>query len=272
MNNATKAALINTRANPFYLKTALFHSTPFLDRRRRHNYWGEGSGKGSSKRKSYNWRGFRNQNLKQEVLLNVSEFAEHLLQSWQNDYDTSSSQESSWFHFNPDPRSSRGFTEGRNNKKGRHTWSKRNFEFCEDEFEVETIFRSFGGGNKNCYWSFTNEEPKRTSSSNSYYKTSWNSSNHYYFEDEDEDENGFSSDSDSDKSPKSHFNLTKHRATLGLKASGPLNLDDVKNAYRACALKWHPDRHPGSSKAVAEEKFKVCSAAYQSLCKKLAVN
>ncbi|CAA0813147.1 Chaperone DnaJ-domain superfamily protein, partial [Striga hermonthica] len=35
---------------------------------------------------------------------------------------------------------------------------------------------------------------------------------------------------------------------LGLVSSGRLNVDDVKNAYRACALKWHPDRHQGSSK------------------------
>uniref|UniRef100_A0A803QP12 J domain-containing protein n=1 Tax=Cannabis sativa TaxID=3483 RepID=A0A803QP12_CANSA len=65
--------------------------------------------------------------------------------------------------------------------------------------------------------------------------------------------------------------LSSHRLALGLSVSGPLKLEEVKNAYRACALKWHPDRHLGSSKAVAEEKFKLCSAAYQSLCDKLAV-
>ncbi|KAG5243804.1 DnaJ subfamily member [Salix suchowensis] len=43
--------------------------------------------------------------------------------------------------------------------------------------------------------------------------------------------------------------------------------------HLACALKWHPDRHRGSSKAIAKEKFKLCSincAAYQSICGKLA--
>ncbi|KAF5938268.1 hypothetical protein HYC85_025774 [Camellia sinensis] len=39
------------------------------------------------------------------------------------------------------------------------------------------------------------------------------------------------------------------RLALGLSAYGPLKLEDVKNAYRVCALKWHPDRHQGSSKA-----------------------
>ncbi|CAN6218771.1 unnamed protein product, partial [Urochloa humidicola] len=60
------------------------------------------------------------------------------------------------------------------------------------------------------------------------------------------------------------------RQALGLSTSGPLKLEDVKSAYRACALRWHPDRHNGSSKATAEEKFKHCSAAYQTLCDSLA--
>nr|GME01746.1 DnaJ/Hsp40 domain-containing protein [Ipomoea batatas] len=66
--------------------------------------------------------------------------------------------------------------------------------------------------------------------------------------------------------------LKSERLALGLNPSGPLNLEDVKNAYRSCALKWHPDRHAGPSKVVAEEKFKVCSAAYQLLCDKMALN
>ena len=38
---------------------------------------------------------------------------------------------------------------------------------------------------------------------------------------------------------------------------------DLKSAYRKQALKYHPDRNPGD--AAAEEKFKVCSEAYQVL-------
>ncbi|GJN01247.1 hypothetical protein PR202_ga18498 [Eleusine coracana subsp. coracana] len=77
-----------------------------------------------------------------------------------------------------------------------------------------------------------------------------------------------------------------HRTILGLPPRGPLTLDDVKNCvsclfvmisqialivvllsqffFRASALRWHPDRHPGSSQAVAEEKFKLCVNAYNS--------
>ncbi|KAJ7517828.1 hypothetical protein O6H91_21G041200 [Diphasiastrum complanatum] len=55
------------------------------------------------------------------------------------------------------------------------------------------------------------------------------------------------------------------RKTLGLSPFGPLTLKDLKHAFRACALKWHPDRHEGSSKAIAEEQFKSCGAAYKAL-------
>ncbi|KAJ4904077.1 hypothetical protein Rs2_18028 [Raphanus sativus] len=60
-----------------------------------------------------------------------------------------------------------------------------------------------------------------------------------------------------------------HRETLGLSPWAPLTLEDVKHAYRACALKWHPDHHNDSTKAEAEAKFKFCNVAYQSLIQKL---
>lgn len=41
------------------------------------------------------------------------------------------------------------------------------------------------------------------------------------------------------------------------------SLADIKKAYRALAVKYHPDRNPGDK--AAEEKFKEASAAYQVL-------
>ncbi|KAK6125619.1 hypothetical protein DH2020_040640 [Rehmannia glutinosa] len=38
------------------------------------------------------------------------------------------------------------------------------------------------------------------------------------------------------------------RNILGLPMAGPLKIEDVKAAFRLSALKWHPDKHQGSSK------------------------
>jgi len=42
------------------------------------------------------------------------------------------------------------------------------------------------------------------------------------------------------------------------------SLDEIKAAYRKCALKWHPDRHP-QDKAEAEVKFRESTEAYSVL-------
>ncbi|EOA31207.1 hypothetical protein CARUB_v10014374mg [Capsella rubella] len=60
------------------------------------------------------------------------------------------------------------------------------------------------------------------------------------------------------------------RTVLGLPLDGPLKIDDVKNAFRSSALKWHPDKHQGPSQAAAQEKFKLCVDAYKSLCSALS--
>ncbi|XP_058180477.1 uncharacterized protein LOC131298975 isoform X2 [Rhododendron vialii] len=60
------------------------------------------------------------------------------------------------------------------------------------------------------------------------------------------------------------------RTILGLPPKGPLKIEDVKIAFRLSALKWHPDKHQGSSQAMAEERFKLCVDAYKSLCSALS--
>ncbi|CAL1379866.1 unnamed protein product [Linum trigynum] len=60
-------------------------------------------------------------------------------------------------------------------------------------------------------------------------------------------------------------------STLGLPLSGPLEIEEVKNAFRESALKWHPDRsHQGDSQVAAAEKFKLCVSAYKSLSSALS--
>ncbi|KAK9290617.1 hypothetical protein L1049_008789 [Liquidambar formosana] len=255
MNSAMKAAQINPQVNCMHLRVALFHATPALDRRRR-THW-------DSRFNNYAKK-TRKLNAKQTLLRNVSAYAEHLFQNWQSDFDQddpSSSRGTSWFKKQYGANGSRRDWTG---SQGPQPRGRRGFQFSEDDFDVETIFRSAFGGNRYFYWSFINEENPHWRSSSGYssnYRTSWNWRGRI------EDEYDSSTESDS-----SELDLASHRVALGLSASGPLKLEEVKNAYRVCALKWHPDRHQGSSKAVAEEKFKLCSAAYQSLCDKLVLD
>ncbi|CAL8467350.1 g6887 [Coccomyxa elongata] len=52
---------------------------------------------------------------------------------------------------------------------------------------------------------------------------------------------------------------------LGLSHSVTLTSVALQEAFRKCALTWHPDRHSGAAKRAAEEKFKEIQAAYQLL-------
>jgi len=129
------------------------------------------------------------------------------------------------------------------------------FEFCtSDEDEPEILFRNAFRDQHTYYWSFSSDNFQWRNSRRAHSEKfrNWSS------ETDDEDE----------ESTPSEVSLA--RQALGLRTSGPLKLEDVKSAYRACALRWHPDRHNGSSKATAEERFKHCSAAYQTLCDSLA--
>ena len=53
----------------------------------------------------------------------------------------------------------------------------------------------------------------------------------------------------------------EYYSVLGL--NKPASVDQIKDAYRKMALKYHPDRNPEDS--TAEEKFKQCAEAYSVL-------
>ncbi|EYU39939.1 hypothetical protein ABFS82_10G171600 [Erythranthe guttata] len=267
MNKASRlAAAINPQSSPFQIRVSLFHCTPVSERRRR-NHW-DSEIPFRSPPKKFNQ--YHKRLKKQSLLRNVSEFAEHLFQSWQSDRDEYSEPRgrgSSWSRptFSDDE-----YIRGK--PKNKSSRASRRFEFCEDDDdEFETMFRSGFGGNRDYHWSFTIDYEPRFRNSSSYYTNySRTSSNGSKYSFNDESEYDYSS---SDHYHKPTTGIKKSdRLALGLSASGPLNVTDVKNAYRACALKWHPDRHQGSSKVAAEEKFKVCSAAYQSICDNLAMH
>ncbi|PUZ63620.1 hypothetical protein GQ55_3G082600 [Panicum hallii var. hallii] len=76
----------------------------------------------------------------------------------------------------------------------------------------------------------------------------------------------FLNESDVDEEEESvHDDLRSYRISLGLPLLGPLKLEHIKAAFRASALKWHPDKHQGPSQAEAEEKFRRCVEAYNVL-------
>jgi len=50
-----------------------------------------------------------------------------------------------------------------------------------------------------------------------------------------------------------------------LGVSRDATIDEIKKAYRRQALEWHPDRHQGAEKEVAEKRFKEINEAYQVL-------
>ncbi|XP_042488378.1 uncharacterized protein LOC122068584 [Macadamia integrifolia] len=254
MNSVMKTALNNNfQGIHFSLRAALFHSTPVSDRRRR-THWDSGGGgafRGSTKRFNHYAKRFRKFHAKQELLRNVSAYAEHLFQSWQSDDDqraSSSSRGTSWVKRQYWTKGTQ--RTGYDNQGPQHS-GRRGFRFCTSDGEdVETIFR---------FTFFMNEEmPRWSDYSSNRNRSSWNW--RYRLEDEYDTSTEYEN---------SESDLTSDRLALGLSASGPLKLEEVKSAYRACALKWHPDRHQGSSKAIAEEKFKLCSAAYRTICDKL---
>ncbi|CAM8890070.1 unnamed protein product [Rhodiola kirilowii] len=270
MNPTALKLKLATKPGVLHFAAALFHSTPHLDRKRSH--WN------SRCSSNYYPKRKRKLQLKQSLLCNVSAYAEHMFQSCKSDFDND--EQSSWFrkHYGVE-----GSKKGRTKNQGPGFSGRTGFQFCDDDVDIESLFRAAFGGSKSQYWSFTadeipqwrrgssdfsNNHNRNTSrwkirwedeyASNSRHGTSWNNQ----FEDE------YDSSAETDNA---NSTLSSDRVALGLSACGPLKLDEIKSAYRQCALKWHPDRHQGSSKqASAEENFKKCSAAYESLCSKMA--
>jgi hypothetical protein len=56
---------------------------------------------------------------------------------------------------------------------------------------------------------------------------------------------------------------------FGIDPSRPFTAAEVKKTFRVLARQWHPDKHTGADKAVAEEKFKAINAAYESILSRL---
>ncbi|KAL3353537.1 hypothetical protein AABB24_018319 [Solanum stoloniferum] len=133
---------------------------------------------------------------------------------------------------------------------------------CEefDEYPESVFEATFG--NKWYTWSF---RPGKSSSFEDLFsrrqETDWSEQRHYRWDNETENETHTES-----KNESCNIGSYSERTVLGLPPRGPLKIEDVKNAFRLSALKWHPDKHQGPSQAAAEDKFKTCVTAYKSLC------
>lgn len=129
----------------------------------------------------------------------------------------------------------------------------------DDDIDAESAFKSTLGGQK-CYtWSFTWTENLETDYKSTDFNLGGDESK------EEKTRKKFWNESDEEEEPPADVGFRSHRITLGLPPTGPLKLDDIKSAFRASALKWHPDKHQGPSQVVATEKFKLCVTAYNSL-------
>ena len=62
--------------------------------------------------------------------------------------------------------------------------------------------------------------------------------------------------------PSVRIGIESHYATLGVECDA--STADIRKAYRALALKWHPDKNP-EARAEAERRFVQISAAYEVL-------
>ncbi|XP_021889124.1 uncharacterized protein LOC110808084 [Carica papaya] len=153
----------------------------------------------------------------------------------------------------------------RSSEKSHHKKTKRRHgkeSFSEDFDHSENTFRATFGDR--CYtWTFREEPYSR----NSTYGFEWRE---YSSQTNHKTKAWDSSDAECDNEASYAVGSWSDRTILGLPPTGPLKLEDVKNAFRISALKWHPDKHQGPSQAAAEEKFKLCVSAYKSLCAAVA--
>ncbi|CAN1169444.1 hypothetical protein LINPERPRIM_LOCUS19811 [Linum perenne] len=150
------------------------------------------------------------------------------------------------------------------NRRSHSAQPKRKFrrrDSCDeaDSDDPESTFQA-KFGNKWYTWSF-NSSTSRGSKSESTHWT-WRNLN--------DEERGNAKPESDEEEPPIVIGSCSDRRTLGLPLSGPLQIEEVKTAFRVSALKWHPDRHEGPSQAMAAEKFKLCVAAYKSLCSVLS--
>lgn len=171
-------------------------------------------------------------------------------------------------HFDSSEKKSRSKFSARHASKAQAKRMKRKFrqESFSDDFDAhpERMFQA-KFGNRWYTWSFKlGEESHNQTTANGFEwrdHTNWTNTKYRDWQN--------TSDIESDDE-SCVVGSSADRTILGLPPKGPLKIEDVKIAFRLSALKWHPDKHQGSSQAMAEERFKLCVDAYKSLCSALS--
>ncbi|KAH0463574.1 hypothetical protein IEQ34_008156 [Dendrobium chrysotoxum] len=220
MNHAVKQSFVTTHAAslPLFGVVSFFHSSS------RCNIYAKRTRRMESRR---------------TLLRDISEYAEYLFQSWKDDGSTV------WFRRPYWSKGTKlnGFSSHESQSGRSKNKRKDGFDFWknsdDDDGDVENIFHSAFEREGFYYWSSSSGNFQWRCSSGHNHKcfSDWR----YETDEETDDDTG------ADTCPPA--DLASERLTLGLSASGPLKLKEVKNAYRICALRWHPDRHQGTSKA-----------------------
>ncbi|KHG30652.1 DnaJ subfamily B member 6 [Gossypium arboreum] len=157
---------------------------------------------------------------------------------------------------------------GRHAGKSNRKKVKRNFRresFSDDFDHPERIFQAKFG---NKWYTWTSGGDKSFKNPESGFE--WREKSGWINQRTKEWENTSDSESESEEEKSYDVGSCSDREILGLPRAGPIKIEDVKNAFRISALKWHPDKHQGPSQEMAEEKFKMCVGAYKSLCHALS--
>ncbi|CAL0327575.1 unnamed protein product [Lupinus luteus] len=174
--------------------------------------------------------------------------------NWYGDRDDHSNSHSNKSR----PKSGQRFG-GKPQKKAKRKIRRESFTEEIDGHPEQVFHATFG--NRWYTWSFNNMKEPSSEHSTSGFEWKQHSSR----------TNKWKSASDIESDDDScYVGSSSDRTILGLPPTGPLKIEDVKNAFRLSALKWHPDKHQGPSQAMAEEKFKVCVNAYKTLCNALS--
>ncbi|TYG46492.1 hypothetical protein ES288_D11G259900v1 [Gossypium darwinii] len=157
---------------------------------------------------------------------------------------------------------------GRHAGKSNRKKVKRKFKresFSDDFDHPERIFQA-KFGNKWYTWSSGGDKSFKNPESG----FEWREKSGWTNQRTKEWENTSDSESEYEEEKSYDVGSCSDREILGLPRAGSIKIEDVKNAFRVSALKWHPDKHQGPSQEMAEEKFKMCVEAYKSLCHALS--